>query len=106
MDRLAFFPTPYPDEILYSVLCRYHIRSGNPGVNTTVKELWGQKGVAKSLYLPTDLNRITDRMPDGTGITLEKLIWKHTMYPYVQPSLPRQRAKRLIAMLRGKEGCT
>jgi hypothetical protein len=26
---LSFFPTPYPDEILYSVFARYHARSGN-----------------------------------------------------------------------------
>ena len=28
-SSLGFFPTPYPDEILYSVLCRYHVRGGN-----------------------------------------------------------------------------
>ena len=27
---IPFFPTPYPDELWYSVICRYHIRSGNP----------------------------------------------------------------------------
>ena len=25
---LGYFPTPYPDELLYSVVGRYHIRSG------------------------------------------------------------------------------
>lgn len=29
---IPFFPTPYPDELWYSVICRYHIRSGNPSV--------------------------------------------------------------------------
>jgi hypothetical protein len=26
---MTFFPTPYPDEILYSVFARYHVKSPN-----------------------------------------------------------------------------
>jgi hypothetical protein len=34
---LSFFPTPYPDEILYSVFARYHARSGNIKPDETMK---------------------------------------------------------------------
>ena len=37
---LTCFPTPYPDEWWYSVLCRYHTRSGNTKQQTTIRELF------------------------------------------------------------------
>jgi len=85
------------------VLCRYHARSGNPGAVTTIKETWGRKGVTKSLYLPSEIDMIVNRLPDGTGITLESLIWEHTMYPYIKPSLIGERADFVYAMLLGRE---
>ena len=38
---IPFFPAPYPDELWYSVICRYHIRSGNPSVKYSIRELYG-----------------------------------------------------------------
>lgn len=40
---IAQFPLPYPDELLYSRVCRYHIRSGNACVSHTSLELYGQR---------------------------------------------------------------
>ena len=42
---LQYFPTPYPDELWYSVLGRYHVRSGNPNSATTLRELFGAESV-------------------------------------------------------------
>ena len=36
---IPFFPAPYPDELWYSVICRYHIRSGNPSIITATKAI-------------------------------------------------------------------
>jgi len=101
MGQFEFFPTPYPDEILYSIICRYHIRSGNPGANTTIKEVWGRRGTAKGLYLSNGLDAIVERLPDETGITADKLIWNHTMFPYVCPTLTKPRADNIYSMLCG-----
>ena len=107
MMQFAAFPTPYPDEIFYSILCRYHVRNANPGMVTTIKECWGYRDATKSLYLPTDLDAIVSRLPENTGITIEALIWKHTMYPYVRPVLSKKRADLLCNMLYGTErNCT
>ena len=43
---LSFFPTPYPDELWYSVLCRYHLRTGNKKQATTIGELFGGRSHA------------------------------------------------------------
>jgi len=101
--RLAFFPTPYPDEVLYSVLCRYHVRSGNPGANTTRMEIWKNKHVAKSLYLPSSLDCIVDQLPQGSGLKEASLVRWHTMFPYIRPSLTPERADLVHSMLTGAE---
>ena len=40
--QLPFFPTPYPDESFYSILCRYHVRSGAPTSASTINRLFGK----------------------------------------------------------------
>lgn len=99
MSWFPGFPTPYPDELLYSVLCRYHLRSGNPGMATTTRELWGRKGVMKSPHLPNNLDVLTRKLPPDSGITAESLILNNTIYPYVRPTLYRERAEALYAIL-------
>lgn len=99
MVWLSFFPTPYHDEILYSVLCRYHLRSGNPSAAATMKELWGTIAPVKSIYLPRAIDAITQKIPSNIDFTSDKLILEHTMYPYVQFSLSETRAKELYEMM-------
>ena len=85
------------------MFCRYHIRSANPGAETTRREFWGYKGATKPLYLLSDLNSIIERLPAGTDITIDNLIWNHTMYPYVRPSLTKDRADFVYSMLVGAD---
>lgn len=49
---LTYFPTPYPGEWWYSVLCRYHVRSGRTKHQTTVMELFGRERVPLSSVFP------------------------------------------------------
>ena len=48
---ISFFPMPYPDELWYSVICRYHIRSGNPSFKYSIRELYG----ANHINVPVEL---------------------------------------------------
>jgi len=53
--RLPFFPTPFPDETLVSLFCRYHFMSGNISTTETYQQLtgiaysWGGRNSATSL---------------------------------------------------------
>ena len=38
---ISFFPSPYPDELWYSVICRYHVHSGNYCAKHTMRQLYG-----------------------------------------------------------------
>jgi hypothetical protein len=101
VSQLLFFPTPYPDEILYSVLCRYHLRCGNPSQRQTNAELWGQN-YGKKLYLPDGIEKISHKIPADTGLTAEYFIANHTIFPWLKPFMPKERGEKLFdAMKRG-----
>ncbi len=52
---VSFFPQPYPDEILYSVIAPYHIRSGNTSPKITLQEL------PLFCHFPDRMNRIKEK---------------------------------------------
>ena len=95
---LGFFPTPYPDEIFYSVLCRYHIRSGNPAFVSTAKTIWGKK-ISANLYLPQSLGKVALRIPPETGLTAEYFATHNTIYPFLKPFLPKERGLHVLKLL-------
>ncbi|WP_338028717.1 TniQ family protein [Gloeothece citriformis] len=49
---LRFFPNPYPDELLYSILARYHLRSGNNSPKITLKELFNDSNTIATKSIP------------------------------------------------------
>lgn len=98
MKPFAFFPTPYPDEIFYSVLCRYHLRSGSPAFVNTSKVLWGQR-TGQNLYLPQSLGKISARIPKKTGMTTEHFITENTIFPFLKPFLPKERGFRVLELM-------
>jgi hypothetical protein len=56
----GFFPTPYPDECYYSVLCRYFIRSGNTSYKRATRKLFGNMQCL--LFVVNDIFPDTVRM--------------------------------------------
>ena len=97
--RLLFFPTPYPDEILYSVLCRYHSRCGNPSAVQTNRELWG-KHYGKRLFLPDGIEFFASQIPESSNLTAERFIVENTIFPWLKPFLPKERGENLFDALK------
>jgi hypothetical protein len=83
----SFFPTAYPDELLYSVLARYHVRSGNISPKATLRELFGSTTITATVDLPSHLNALVQNLPPLSKHTVESLIQKHTLYPFYAPFL-------------------
>ncbi|WP_270269328.1 TniQ family protein [Enterocloster clostridioformis] len=81
---LQYFPTPYPDELWYSVLCRYHVRSGNPTSAMTFRELFnGKDHAALGSFLPNRLIfDIASQLPEGT-LDIEDIALNHTLFKYM-----------------------
>ncbi|MBO1513553.1 TnsD family Tn7-like transposition protein [Metabacillus bambusae] len=102
---ITFFPTPYPEgELLYSILARYHVRSGNISPKATVEELFGSRSVTAVLDLPANVDRLISNLPIGSNYTAERLIVKNTLYPFYSAFLPPERTKITLQSMKGNSG--
>jgi hypothetical protein len=95
VSQLLFFPTPYPDEILYSVLCRYHSRCGSPSPLQTNCELWGKK-YGKRLFLPDGIARFASMIPAAADLTADRFITENTIFPWLKPFISQERGEKLL----------
>lgn len=95
---IAYFPAVYPDELLYSQLARYYTKSGYMAYTFAAEELFVFKTVRPDIefinaYTPAALQVITRNMP------MEKVVEKHTMFPYYGRFLPRERRQKAFEAL-------
>ena len=79
---ISFFPTPYEDEILYSILARYHLRSGNTSYFTTNEDLYNEGIITSSIDLPSNNDRLVDNMPKLFEYTADEIIKNYTLFNY------------------------
>lgn len=89
---LSFFPSPYPDELLYSTLARYHIRSGNSSPKITLKELFNDTHTIATVDLPSNLDALINQLPLLSSYTADDFIDNNTLYSFYAPFIPQQRA--------------
>lgn len=83
IKRLPFFPTPYPDECFYSILCRYHVRSGAPTSASTIKRLFGKNYVISStLHTAFRAEYLERWIPLSKEISPERIVYDHSSYQY------------------------
>ncbi len=99
-----FFPTPYPDELLYSVCARYRKRTGDPSPKNLLQDLFGKNNVLASVDLPSHIGALVARLPVGSKITADRLVMEHTMYPFYSAFLPPQQAEAVFLAMVGGSG--
>lgn len=80
---LDFFPTPYPEELWFSTLCRYHIRAGGFSNVSTFLDLTDSSYVYGfgTLYPNGTLKRVFDKLPKDL-FSFDDIILHHTLFPY------------------------
>ncbi len=101
---LNSFPEPYPDELLYSVLARFHIRRGNTAAKTTLRELFGDSKVTPAYDLPSHIDRLVSNLPLYNIHTAEDLIYNNTLFPYYAAFLPEDRIEKILVSMRSNQG--
>ncbi|MBI5922893.1 MAG: TniQ family protein [Betaproteobacteria bacterium] len=79
---LAYFPAPYRDELLYSVLARYCRHVGSPATKQALLALFGNGRVIASFDLPGHLDALAERIPAKCGLSVDRMIDELTLYPY------------------------
>nr|WP_325193379.1 TniQ family protein [uncultured Oscillibacter sp.] len=96
---LTYFPTPYPGEWWYSVLCRYHVRSGNIKNSVTIRELYGGKVAAQGKLFPgADCATVVARIPNAI-LDLRQILIEHTLMPYYLRFYPKERKEEILSLL-------
>lgn len=79
---IAYFPSLYLDELLYSWFARYHEHSGNISPKQTMKELFGSATVSAVVDLPANLSAFHKNIKQFNPPDLKELIEQHTLYKY------------------------
>ncbi|BCC29287.1 hypothetical protein BCM0100_2013 [Bacillus cereus] len=99
---VSFFPTMYEDELIYSVIARYHVRSGNTMPKQTILDLFDGEVIRVYPGIPVKLKLMHERISSLFDIgSLEELINNHTMYNYIS-NFGREKIKSdLLRVLQG-----
>lgn len=91
---IVFFPEPYPDELVYSLLARYYVKAGYLAFQYAVEDLYIHK------YTNPDVEFLNELKPEFLDVIkeccgMEALIQKHTMFaPAVFQSTTPAASKR------------
>lgn len=95
---IAFFPEPYPDELVYSWFARYAIQSGHMAYRGVASDLFTSVTAKPNIEFIMEVNQdayevITQILP------FHQIIMKHTMFPYYARFLPAQRRQTAFDLL-------
>ncbi len=92
------FPTPYPDELIYSVVARAGVRSAIASSKLLLDEVFGNRKVIATIDLPSHLLAISKLLANTGKYNVPQLIYEHTMFPLYAPFVDE--SIRLRAMAR------
>ncbi len=96
---LNFFPTPLEGELWYSVLCRYHVRSGNQSSAATYKELFPEtpNSNVSSPFPNNAVYKVVSQLPSNWDC--REIIKQHTLFPYYMRMYPVERKEKALEEL-------
>ena len=101
---LTYFPAPYPGEWWYSVLCRYHVRSGHSKYATTINELYGGRPMVHGRLIPGgDCAAILSSLPPGV-LSIDDVLANHTLLPYYTRFFAADKKRQIWEALQAGRG--
>jgi hypothetical protein len=101
---IGWFPTPYPDELFYSICARYKEQADYPSHYSANEDLFGHKSIYAGIVLPTHLERLVSSLPSGHHLTADRLIDNHTLLPFYSYFSLTDRIKRMRYEMRHSNG--
>jgi hypothetical protein len=81
---IDLFTKSYPEELLFSLLSRYHL------------ELFSEIALTASIGLQAQLEKLLSRLLSGREYSASRLIDRHTLFPFYSPFTPESRLNRLL----------
>ncbi|WP_442594854.1 TnsD family Tn7-like transposition protein [Neobacillus sp. D3-1R] len=90
---LPFFTDPYPDELIYSAISRFHFYSGNISFVETLEELFQSRSIVPSIEFGSHFSTLVQKL--GKNYSVESLLSNNTIYPYFAPFTTIERQKKV-----------
>jgi hypothetical protein len=79
---IGYFPPPYPDELLYNIIARLHKAMGFRSQRAVGEDLFASSSATAVSDLPHRLGSLVMGLHESTGLSIDILIEKHTLWPY------------------------
>ncbi|MCM3034038.1 TniQ family protein [Niallia sp. MER 6] len=95
---LPFFTDPYPDELIYSAIARYHFYSGNIDYKDTLEEVFQSRSVIPSVEIGSHFSILAEQL--GSNYSVESLLAKHTIYLTMLRFFPSNARKNFYKMFK------
>ena len=101
---LTWFPTPYPGELFYSVLCRYYMSSGIREHNIVKRQLFGNRAGIKmaTLYPNAAIHAVLSQLPEGVYDGRDMILHHTPFLYYTRMYQPQERESLLGDLLQGR----
>lgn len=94
---------PYPDECLYSILCRYCVRISYTSLKSIRKLLFGsQQCLASLIFFPIRMDLIEQWYGTESDVDRKYIAESHTMHPYAKIVYPRKFRRQVDAVIGGE----
>ncbi|GGG07681.1 TnsD family Tn7-like transposition protein [Paenibacillus abyssi] len=93
---------PHQDELMYSVLARFHITSRNVviGSKETVYDAFSSRSASAVVDLPSRLDMLHLNLQPGTRFTPERMIRDLTLFPFYAPFLSLDRVQKAVEKMK------
>lgn len=95
---ISFFPDFYPDELVYSLLSRYYVKTGYTSYIFAAEDLYEKKSVKPDIEFINQL-KIDVLEVITKNISMETIIKEHTMFSYYGRFLKAERRKKAYEAL-------
>jgi hypothetical protein len=93
--RLSFFPVPLKNELLDSLVYRYHYLSGNSHPSVTIEKLFGMSCIHTPKMFTTRINHLHSRLPPELFRNCDDLLHKHALFPAFSRIFEKGKMSRL-----------
>lgn len=101
---IAYFPTIFEDELIYSVLARFYVHSGSMSMEYVNKEIFisARQGKLDKEFIKPLKQEVVELLTKN--MTIEELLEKHTMFPCYGRFLDDERRNRGYQALLSMDG--
>lgn len=99
--KFHFFPAAFPDETLHSVLSRYAQLCGGHSRKAAFAGNRAAASFTQNVAFPCRLRDLVESLPQGSDLSVSKIITCHTVLPYYAPFLTDDQTQHARASMAG-----